>query len=158
LRLLEFHDGSPHPLASQPCVDIALPTKETHYIGLKTHMSMMGPYIIVAAGLPPEGTGIDVLFLVDWQKGHVTTVSKNVGCSLGKLADVRVPSSTAPRHELISQTSLSCLMMSWHSSEAPRMPSNSADLTPPIRLRPYKPFAFWNSLPSCHTRDSPQPP
>ena len=76
LRLLEFHDGSPHSLASQPCVDIALPTEETHYIGLKTHMSMMGPYIIVAAGLPPEGTGIDVLFLVDWQKGHVTTVSK----------------------------------------------------------------------------------
>jgi hypothetical protein len=36
----------------------------------------MGPYVIVAAGLPPEGTGIDVLFLVDWQKGHVTTVSK----------------------------------------------------------------------------------
>ncbi|KAI0272224.1 hypothetical protein BGY98DRAFT_1099844 [Russula aff. rugulosa BPL654] len=74
LRLLEFHDGSPHPLASQPCVDITLPTKETHYIGLKTHMSMMGPYIIVAAGLPPEGTGIDVLFLVDWRKGHVTTL------------------------------------------------------------------------------------
>jgi hypothetical protein len=76
LRLLEFHDGSPHSLASQPCVDIALPTEETHYIGLRTHMSMMGPYIIVAVGLSPEGTGKDVLFLVDWQKGHVTTVSK----------------------------------------------------------------------------------
>ena len=40
------------------------------------HMSTMGPYLIVAAGLPHEGTGIDALFLVDWQKGHVTTVSK----------------------------------------------------------------------------------
>jgi hypothetical protein len=39
-------------------------------------MSMMGSYIVVAAGLPPEGTGIDVLLLVDWKKGHVTTVSR----------------------------------------------------------------------------------
>ena len=40
-------------------------------------MSMMGSYIIIAAGLPPERTGIDVLLLVDWQTGHVTTVSKH---------------------------------------------------------------------------------
>ena len=52
-----------------------MPTKETHYIGLKAHMSMMGPYIVIAVGLPPEATGIDILLLVDWQKGHVTTVS-----------------------------------------------------------------------------------
>ncbi len=39
---------------------------------------MMGSYIIVAAGLPPESTGIDILLLVDWQKGHVTTVSKKL--------------------------------------------------------------------------------
>jgi hypothetical protein len=39
-------------------------------------MSMMGSYIIVAVGLPPECTGIDVLLLVDWQKGHVTIVSR----------------------------------------------------------------------------------
>ena len=38
-------------------------------------MSMMGPYIVIAVGLPPEATGIDILLLVDWQKGHVTTVS-----------------------------------------------------------------------------------
>lgn len=57
-----------------------MPTKETDYIGLKAHMSMMGSYIIIAVGLPPEATGIDILLLVDWQKGHVTTVSKRV-CS-----------------------------------------------------------------------------
>ena len=55
-----------------------MPTKETHYIGLKAHMLMMGPYIVIAVGLPPEATGIDILLLVDWQKGHVTTVSKGV--------------------------------------------------------------------------------
>ena len=57
-------------------MDIALPTKEAYFIGLRAHMSMMGSYIIVAVGLPPEGTGIDVLLLVDWQKGHVTIVSR----------------------------------------------------------------------------------
>jgi len=39
-------------------------------------MSMMGPYVVVAAGLPPEVSGKDVLLLVDWQKGNITTVSK----------------------------------------------------------------------------------
>ncbi len=47
-----------------------------HHIGLKTYMSVMGRYIIVAVGLPPEATGIDILLLVDWQKGHIATVSK----------------------------------------------------------------------------------
>lgn len=37
---------------------------------------MMGSYIIVAVGLPPEGTGIDVLLLVDWQNGCVTIVCR----------------------------------------------------------------------------------
>ena len=37
---------------------------------------MMGSYIVIAAGLPPERTGTDVLFLVDWQMGLVTKVSK----------------------------------------------------------------------------------
>jgi len=41
-------------------------------------MSMMGRYIIIAVGLPPEATGIDTFLLVDWQKGHVTTVSNRV--------------------------------------------------------------------------------
>jgi hypothetical protein len=35
----------------------------------------MGPHIIIAVGLAPEVTGADVILLVDWQKGHVTTVS-----------------------------------------------------------------------------------
>ncbi|KAH9961904.1 hypothetical protein BC827DRAFT_245214 [Russula dissimulans] len=74
LRLIGFHDGLPHPLASRPVLDIALPTRATDYIGLRTCMSMMGPYLVVAAGLPPEGAGIDVLLLVDWQKGNITTL------------------------------------------------------------------------------------
>ena len=49
---------------------------------------MMGPYIIVAAGLPPESSGIDVLFLVDWQKGHITTVSRMPNVSFRNPADV----------------------------------------------------------------------
>jgi hypothetical protein len=36
---------------------------------------MMGPYIVLAVGLPPAVTGIDVLLLVDWQKGGVIEVS-----------------------------------------------------------------------------------
>ena len=38
---------------------------------------MIGPYIVIAAGLPPGVTGVDVLLLVEWQKGpgHVTEVS-----------------------------------------------------------------------------------
>jgi hypothetical protein len=39
-------------------------------------MSMMGPYIVIAVGLPPAVTGIDILLLVDWQNGHVTKVSR----------------------------------------------------------------------------------
>ena len=39
---------------------------------------MMGRYIVVAVGLRPESTGIDILLLVDWQKGHVTTVSNRI--------------------------------------------------------------------------------
>ena len=35
----------------------------------------MGSYIIIAVGLAPKVTGADVILLVDWQKGHVTTVS-----------------------------------------------------------------------------------
>lgn len=76
LRLVGLHDGFPHPLASRSSLDIALPTRETNYIGLRTCMSMMGPYVVVAAGLPPEVSGKDVLLLVDWQKGNITTVSK----------------------------------------------------------------------------------
>jgi hypothetical protein len=51
-------------------------TNELHYIGLETLMSMMGPYILIVAGLPPAGAGIDVLLLVGWQEGHVTRISK----------------------------------------------------------------------------------
>ena len=36
-------------------------------------MSMMGPYILIAAGHPDDGSD---LLLVDWQKGHVTKVGK----------------------------------------------------------------------------------
>jgi len=72
--LVGFHDGFPHPLAPRPSLDIALPTRETNYIGLRTSVSMMGPYVVIAAGLPPEIAGIDVLLLVDWQKGNITTL------------------------------------------------------------------------------------
>ena len=41
----------------------------------------MGPYIIIAAGLAPQVSGADVILLVDWQKGHVTTVSPT-GCDI----------------------------------------------------------------------------
>ncbi|KAI9453680.1 hypothetical protein F5148DRAFT_459379 [Russula earlei] len=75
LQLVEFRDGSPHPFASRSSLDVALPTRETHYIGLRTYMSMMGPYILIAAGLPPEGTGADILLLADWQKGNIVTLS-----------------------------------------------------------------------------------
>ncbi len=157
LRLLEFHDGSPHPLASRPFVDISLPTEETHYIGLETYMSMMGPYLVVAVGLPPEGTGKDTLLLVDWQKGHVTTVSKTPD-SRWLIWLMLVPSFAARSHESISRTSSSCLMRSWPSFEDPRTPSNFVESILPFRRRPCKPFAFCNSLPSCHMHDSHRPP
>lgn len=74
LRLLGFRDGAPHPLASRSSIDIELPTKETHYIGLKTRISTIGSYIIIAVGLGPEVNGADVILLVDWQKGYLTTL------------------------------------------------------------------------------------
>jgi hypothetical protein len=157
LRLLEFHDGSPHPLASRPSVDISLPTKETHYIALETHMSIMGSYFVIAAGLPPEGTGKDILLLVDWQKGHITTVSE-MPDSRWIIWLMLVPSFTTRSHESISRISSSCLMTSWPSFEDPRTPSNFVELILPSRRRLCKPFAFCNSLPSCHTHDSPRPP
>ncbi|KAI9439214.1 hypothetical protein H4582DRAFT_124341 [Lactarius indigo] len=74
LRLLGFRDGTPHPLALRPSVDIELPTKETHYIGLKARISTIGSYIIIAVGLAPEVNGTDVILLLDWQKGNLATV------------------------------------------------------------------------------------
>lgn len=41
----------------------------------------MGSYIMIAVGLAPEFTGADVVLLVDWQKGHLTTVGPT-GCDL----------------------------------------------------------------------------
>ena len=41
-------------------------------------MSMMGRYIVIAVGLPPEAAGIDILLLVDWKNGHITTVGNPV--------------------------------------------------------------------------------
>ena len=151
LRLLEFHDGSPHPLALQPSIDIALPTKETHYIGHRVYMSMMGSYIIIAAGLPPERTGIDVLLLVDWQTGHVTTVSKHEYL-FDNPADVSPKlCSTGPRAYLtdflvLSENVLALIRGSENAIELCRIDTAS---TASLQT-----FAFWNSLLSYHTRDS----
>ncbi|KAH9028720.1 hypothetical protein EDB84DRAFT_260872 [Lactarius hengduanensis] len=94
LRLLGFRDGAPHPLASRSSIDIELPTKETHYIGLKTRISTIGSYIIIAVGLGPEVNGADVILLVDWQKGHLATVSPS-GAIL-KIADLSPKLRTTP--------------------------------------------------------------
>ncbi|KAI9456834.1 hypothetical protein BJY52DRAFT_1187669 [Lactarius psammicola] len=74
LLAILFGMASPHHLALCSSIDIELPTKETHYIGLKTRISTMGSYIVIAVGLAPEFTGVDVILLLDWQKGHLTTL------------------------------------------------------------------------------------
>lgn len=74
LRLLGFRDGLPHPLALRSSLDIELPTKDTHYIGLQTRTTTMGSYIVIVVGLAPEVTGANIILLLDWQKGHVTTL------------------------------------------------------------------------------------
>ncbi|KAI0299982.1 hypothetical protein B0F90DRAFT_567536 [Multifurca ochricompacta] len=134
LRLLSFQDGSSHPLASQPSVDIALPTKETHYIGLRACISVMGPYIIVAAGLPPECAGVDVLLVVDWRSGCVTKL-----------------------RETLTRTYLTdFIVLSDDVLALVQGPGNAVELcnSQPVRHCPFRPFVFSNSHLSYHTYDS----
>jgi hypothetical protein len=56
-------------------MDIELPIRVRHYVGLKTRISTMGSYIIIAIGLAPEVTGADLILLLDWRQGLLTTVS-----------------------------------------------------------------------------------
>lgn len=69
-------------------------------------MSMIGPYIVIAAGLPPGVTGVDVLLLVEWQKGpgHVTEVSPG---QINLQIAEPVTSSAEPTRRPISRTSSS---------------------------------------------------
>jgi len=54
----------------------------------------MGPFIVIAVGLTPEVTGPDVLLLLDWQKGDLTTVSL-LGIVL-QIADLRFKLRATP--------------------------------------------------------------
>lgn len=55
-------------------MDIELPIRVRHYVGLKTRISTMGSYIIIAIGLAPEVTGADLILLLDWRQGLLTTL------------------------------------------------------------------------------------
>ena len=56
-------------------MDIEPPIEEAHYIGLKTRISTMEPYIVIAVELAPELTSVDVILLLDWRQGLLTMVS-----------------------------------------------------------------------------------
>ena len=72
VHCLSFVSGDPHPLARSPnlVVDFPAPSSPHHL-----HLQITGDYIFLSCnGSPDDESQVDVLFLVNWKQGNVTSV------------------------------------------------------------------------------------
>jgi hypothetical protein len=70
---LSFVSGEPHPLAEKPNVIIEFPGPSSpHHMRLQ----VTGDHVLLSCnGSPDDERQVDVLFLVNWKRGKVISVS-----------------------------------------------------------------------------------
>ncbi|KAH9978622.1 hypothetical protein BGW80DRAFT_1280034 [Lactifluus volemus] len=75
VHCLSFVSGDPHPLARSPNVIVDFPaTSSPHHL----HVQITGDYIFISCnGSPDDESQVDVLFLVNWKQGNVTSLRES---------------------------------------------------------------------------------